>query len=151
MKKSRIQKLLLQPISAAASGPLYRQIAEGIKREISEGRLDAGAALPSFRALGKDLNVSLITVKRAYEELANEGIIDRKQGLGTFVSNNGAARCRSIKRKHTELLLRRALQEGIEAGLSPDELREMTGRFLPRDRNTAKSIRRKPRRTITNK
>ncbi|MCH7960414.1 MAG: GntR family transcriptional regulator [Candidatus Hydrogenedentes bacterium] len=149
MKKSRVQKLRLQPISAAASGPLYRQIAEGIKREISEGRLEAGAALPSFRALGKNLNVSLITVKRAYEELAHEGIIDRKQGLGTFVSHDGAARSRSIKRKHTETLLRRALQEGIEAGLSPDELRKMADRFLPDDRNTAKSVRRKSRKATT--
>ena len=149
MKKSQCQNLLLRPISAAAPGPLYRQIAEGIKREISEGRLEPGAALPSFRALGKDLNVSLITVKRAYEELAHEGIIDRKQGLGTFVSHDGAARSRSIKRKHTEALLRRALQEGIEAGLSPNELRKMADRFLPDDLNIEKPIRRKPRKAIT--
>ena len=135
MKKRHLQKLFVQPISSAATGPLYRQIAEGIKCEISEGRLAPGAALPSFRVLGKDLNVSLITVKRAYEELEHEGIIYRKQGLGTFVSSNGVARSRSLKRKHTEALLRKALQEGLEAGLSGDALRAMVEEYLPKEKS----------------
>jgi GntR family transcriptional regulator len=125
------RKFLIQPISPAAAGPLYQQIVESIKREIGEGRLDVNAPLPSFRALGKDLNVSLITVKRAYEELEHEGIIYRKQGLGTFVADDAPARSRALKRKHTEALLRNALREGLEAGLTPDDLRALVNEYLP--------------------
>ncbi|MBI5095919.1 MAG: GntR family transcriptional regulator [Candidatus Hydrogenedentes bacterium] len=116
------RRLIIPPISPAASGPLYQQIVDGVKREISAGRLEPGDALPSFRTLAEDLLVSLITVKRAYEELEREGVVFSKQGLGTFVSDNGLARSREMKRDHTEALLRDALREGEEAGLTPNEL-----------------------------
>ena len=73
-------KLTLPPISAAAPGTLYQQIVDGLKREVSEGRLAPGSPLPSFRSLAEELLVSVITVKRAYEELEREGIIYRRQG-----------------------------------------------------------------------
>ncbi len=76
MEKKAKRKLLLAPISRAAPGPLYRQIVERVKREVSEGRMEPGTTLPSFRGLAEDLLVSLITVKRAYEELERDGIID---------------------------------------------------------------------------
>ena len=117
--------LLVPPISSAAPGPLYQQIVDGVKREVSEGRMQPGAPLPSFRQLAESLLVSLITVKRAYEELEREGIIYRKQGLGTFVSENGMERSRAVKRERTEALLRQALREGREAGLDGDELLEI--------------------------
>ena len=60
---------LIGPISPAADGALYQQIVDGIKREIAEGRLQPGASLPSFRLFAENLLVSVITVKRAYEEL----------------------------------------------------------------------------------
>ena len=130
MKNKSDKPWSLPPISAAAPVPSYAQIVDGIKREISEGRLDPGAALPSFRALAEDSLVSLITVKRAYEELEREGIIYRKQGLGTFVSPNGAARSRTIKRKAAEMLLREAIREGAEAGLEPEELLALVQRVM---------------------
>src|SRR4051795_6395636 len=101
-------RLVLPPISAAAPGTLYQQIVDGLKREVSEGRLQPGAALPSFRQLAEDLLVSVITVKRAYEELEREGIIYRRQGLGTFVSEKGADRSREAKLLAAEKLLRAA-------------------------------------------
>ena len=88
---------LIGPISPAAEGALYRQIVDQIKREISENRLKPGATLPSFRALAGDLLVSIITVKRAYEELEREGIIFRRQGLGTFIAEHGHDRNRAAK------------------------------------------------------
>ncbi|HPO12361.1 MAG TPA: GntR family transcriptional regulator [Candidatus Hydrogenedentes bacterium] len=130
MKREPTHSLLLPHISPAASLPLYQQIIDGIKREISEGRLMAGAPLPSFRMLAEQLLVSVITVKRAYEELERDGIIYRKQGLGTFVSENGIVRSREVKREQTEQLLRAALREGREAGLSDRELLEMTRKVL---------------------
>lgn len=124
------KKLFLRPISAAAPGPLYQQIVDGVKREISEGRLAPGAPLPSFRALAEELLVSLITVKRAYEELEHEGIIYRKQGLGTFVSEEGAARSREAKRTQAASLIAEALREGREAGMTEEELLELVHRLL---------------------
>jgi GntR family transcriptional regulator len=110
-------RLLIAPLSAA-SGPLYLQIVESLKREISEGRLEVGAPLPSFRRLAEDLLVSVITVKRAYEELERDGIIYRRQGLGTFVSDTAADRSREVKTAHAAALFRQGAREAAEAGLS---------------------------------
>jgi GntR family transcriptional regulator len=130
MKHETNRKLTLPPISPAGDGPLDRQIGEGVKREISEGRLEPGQALPSFRALAEQLLVSLITVKRAYADLEQDGIIFRKQGIGTFVSEDGAARSREVQRTHAGDLLRQALREGKESGLSDKELMALTKRLL---------------------
>ena len=115
------KRLLIPPISPAA-GPLYQQIVDGLKREISEGRLPPGTALPSFRALAADLLVSVITVKRAYEDLERDGIIYRRQGLGTFVAEAARDRSREVKRQRAETLLRDAIREATEAGLRPEEI-----------------------------
>jgi GntR family transcriptional regulator len=133
MVKGNENRLLLPPVSAAASKPLYEQIIEGIKREISAGRLRPHTPLPSFRALAEELLVSLITVKRAYEDLERDGIIYRKQGLGTFVSENGISRSREMKHGRAEELLQQALREGIEAGLSRNELMTMAKRLLEQE------------------
>ena len=130
MVKEKEHRLLLPPVSAAASRPLYEQVIEGIKREISAGRLRPHTALPSFRALAEQLLVSLITVKRAYEELERDGIIYRRQGLGTFVSENGILRSREVKHERAEELLQQALREGIEAGLNRNDLLAMVRHIL---------------------
>ena len=113
---------LLGPISPAADGTLYQQIVDRLKREVSEGRLKPGTALPSFRQLAEDLLVSVITVKRAYEELEHEGIIFRRQGLGTFVAEQGLDRSREVKLAAARELLRQAFQEAAEAGLRASEI-----------------------------
>lgn len=123
-------KVIIPPISAAASGALYEQIVEGFKKEISEGRLSAGTPLPSFRALAEQLLVSIITVKRAYEELERDGIVCRKQGLGTFVAQQGSDRSRVVKRERARDLLEQALKEGSEAGLSNQELMGLLKRVI---------------------
>ena len=115
-------KLIIPPISPAAPGTLYEQIVAGVKREISEGRLTPGTALPSFRSLAEELMVSVITVKRAYEDLEREGIIYRRQGLGTFVSAAAAGRSRQVKTERAHELLRNAVREGTEAGLREKDL-----------------------------
>ena len=122
MTSQSTARLLIPPISPAAPGALYQQIVDGIKREISEGRLPPGAALPSFRGLAEELLVSVITVKRAYEELERDGIIFRRQGLGTFVADTADARSREIKTQRATDLLRDAFREGTEAGLSPTDI-----------------------------
>ena len=124
--------LLIAPISAAASGPLYLQIINSLKREISEGRLAAGSSLPSFRRLAEDLLVSVITVKRAYEELEREGIIFRRQGLGTFVSERADDRSRAVKTARARELLRQAVTEATEAGLAARDIVELLNEELPK-------------------
>jgi GntR family transcriptional regulator len=110
------------PISPAAPGPLYEQIAAAVKREVSAGRLKAGDALPSVRALAAELLVSLITVKRAYEELERDGVLYRHQGLGTFVADSGAEQTRRAQRDAARDALRTAVTAGREGGLSDREL-----------------------------
>ena len=120
--------LRIGPISPAVSGPLYQQIVSGFKREIGEGRLGGGTPLPSFRLLAEQLLVSIITVRRAYEELEREGIIYRRQGLGTFVAAAGRERSREAKRGHAKALIRLAIQEAMEAGLSPAQAKAFVSR-----------------------
>ena len=118
------------PISPAAEGTLYQQIIDRVKREISEGRLKPDVALPSFRQLAEDLLVSVITVKRAYEELEREGIIYRRQGLGTFVSRNGHDRSREIKLNAALEFFREGAREAAEAGLKPSEILELAAQTI---------------------
>jgi GntR family transcriptional regulator len=117
--------LLIPPISAASPKPLYQQIVDGITREISEGRIAPGAPLPSFRVLAEQLLVSLITVKRAYDDLEREGIIYRRQGLGTFVSEKADGRSRDAKAARARDLLRQAVREAREAGLHDEDVADL--------------------------
>ena len=116
---------LLGPISPAAPGALYQQIVDAIKREVAAGRLAPGSPLPSFRALAEELMVSLITVKRAYEELEREGIIYRAQGIGTFVAERGHDRTREVRRDAAEEALAAAVRAGREAGMSDRDLQQL--------------------------
>jgi GntR family transcriptional regulator len=124
------KKIILGPISPAAPGTLYEQIVNRLKREVSEGRVKPGAALPSFRALAEDLLVSVITVKRAYEELEREGIIYRRQGLGTFVADHGHDRSREAKLNTAQELFHEAAREAAEAGLKPAEILELAHKAI---------------------
>jgi GntR family transcriptional regulator len=111
---------------------LYQQIVDGLKREISEGRLPPGAPLPSFRGLAQQLAVSMITVKRAYEELERERIIYRRQGLGTFVAESADDRSRQVKTERARDLLVDAIREAREAGLNESEITRLFRRALSR-------------------
>jgi GntR family transcriptional regulator len=124
------KSLLIGPLSASSQGPLYLQIVNSLKREVSEGRLPGGTALPSFRGLAEDLLVSVITVKRAYEELEREGIIFRRQGLGTFVAEVAADRSREVKTERARELFREGAREAAEAGLSPRAITQLAQSVL---------------------
>ena len=128
----RPKKLLLPQISPAAPEKLYQQIVDGLRREIAEGRLRPGTALPSFRGLAEDLLVSVITVKRAYEQLEREGMIYRRQGLGTFVAHTGADRGRELQQARAHDLLEEAVRKAIDAGISPKELVQLVQSLIKR-------------------
>ena len=112
-------------ISNASNLPIYEQIVEGIKRHILSGELREGDMLPSIRALAKDLRISVITTKRAYEELEGEGFIYTVAGKGCFV----AARSREWMREDLLRRIEEHLQElsrlATAAGVSGEELCRM--------------------------
>ena len=122
--------LRLGPISPAAGGPLYQQIVDAVKREIAAERLAPGSPMPSFRTLAEELMVSLITVKRAYEDLEREGIIYRRQGLGTFVAEQGHDRTREAHLAATRAALQTAVQAARDAGLPDRELMQLLRKEL---------------------
>ena len=112
-------------ISNASNLPIYEQIVEGIKRHIAAGELRTGDMLPSIRALAKDLRISVITTKRAYEELERGGFIYTVAGKGCFV----AARSREWMREDLLRQIEEHLQElsrlATAAGVSGEELCRM--------------------------
>lgn len=122
--------LQLGPLSLAAPEPLYSQIVLAVKREVSAGRLAPGTLLPSYRLLAEGLMVSVITVKRAYEDLEREGIIRRRQGLGTFVAEHGDDRSREAARSAAAAALAEAARAGVEAGLGDPELHTLLTQAL---------------------
>jgi len=73
-------------LSKSNPDPFYKQIEDQIRTEIMNGRLKSGVRLPSVRALAEQLNVSVITTKRAYADLESQGIIVTRQGQGTYVA-----------------------------------------------------------------
>ncbi len=114
MKKSSTQQILIGAISPASAGSLYQQIVDGIKLEVATGRLSSGEELPSFRVLAGQLLVSLITVKRAYEELEREGIIYRRQGRGTFVAEQGRKAKLARATEHFQIGVEEAMGAGLK-------------------------------------
>ena len=76
-------------ISSVSGEPIYEQIKNQIRSAVMSGELEAGEALPSLRKLAKELRVSVLTVTRAYNELADEGVVQNLQGKGTFVMDKG--------------------------------------------------------------
>ncbi|EQG03013.1 bacterial regulatory s, gntR family protein [Clostridioides difficile 840] len=73
-------------ISNTSDKPLYQQIKEQIKEAIFTEELKEGDAMPSIRNFANDLKVSILTIRRVYEELENEGFLTRQVGIGTFIS-----------------------------------------------------------------
>jgi GntR family transcriptional regulator len=112
-------------ISNSSPDPIYEQIAVQIKNQIISGELNAGEALPSIRKLAQQLQISVITTKRAYEELEKEGFIDTVGGKGCFVAMQNKELLLEKKKKMVEDKLFDAVIEAKLLGISLDELQEM--------------------------
>ena len=108
-------------ISATDSRPLYTQLIEQIKRRVAVGDLPPGTELPSIRQLAAELQISVITVKRAYLELEHEGVIHTRHGKGSVVSENPAVQS-SVQESQLQDHLRQAVQLGILLGKSKTEM-----------------------------
>lgn len=94
-------------ISSVSGEPIYEQIKTQIHSAVLSGELKAGEALPSLRKLAKELRISVLTVTRAYNELADEGVVQNIQGKGTFVMDKG----NELMQRQLETRIRESLAE----------------------------------------
>ena len=108
-------------ISHADPRPMYLQIMEQIRHRIAVGDWPAGQELPSIRALAADLQVSVITIKRAYLELERDGVIVTRQGKGSFVADTADLSTR-LRRVELDTHLDAAAAIGRQLGMSAEEL-----------------------------
>ncbi len=112
-------------ISNASADPIYLQIENQIKSLIVKGELKEGDALPSMRMLAKELKISMITTKRAYEELEKDGFILTVAGKGCFVAPENMEYVREAHLRETEEAMEKACSLGRICGLTLEEMTEM--------------------------
>lgn len=109
-------------VSGKSDAPIYEQIKEQIKRAIMSGELAAGAALPSIRHLAAELQISVITTKRSYEELEKEALIETIAGKGSFVSGSNRELIREMRLKEWEAGIVKLLEETRALGMTAETL-----------------------------
>ena len=112
-------------ISNRSDDPIYTQIEQQIKAAIISGQLKEGDMLPSMRVLAKELRISMITTKRAYEELEKEGLIRSVVGKGFYVCEYNMDFLREKQLMMLEQRLTEVIQDAKNAGLAKNELLEM--------------------------
>lgn len=112
-------------LANSSKEPIYEQITNQIKSSILSGDLKDGAALPSMRQLAKDLQISVITTKRAYEELEKAGFIYSIVGKGSFVAEQNLEVMRERKLRAIEEQLSAVIMNSKEIGLTFDELQQL--------------------------
>lgn len=112
-------------IRNSTNQPIYDQISSQIKAQIIAGKLAPGDTLPSIRALAKDLKISVITTKRAYDELEAEGFLYTVAGKGCFVAEKNLDLVREQRLKDLEAHLAAAAELAKSCNVSQEELHEM--------------------------
>ncbi|HEY8362486.1 MAG TPA: GntR family transcriptional regulator [Tissierellaceae bacterium] len=112
-------------ISNSSDEPIYEQISRQIKEMIIKGELEEGEILPSIRGLAKDLQISVITTKRAYEELEREGFIETVPGKGSFVAMQNKELMKEKKLKIIEEKLAEIVRESKMLGIGYEEIADM--------------------------
>ena len=105
--------------------PIYEQITAQIKNMILSGQLSEGQALPSMRQLARDLRISVITTKRAYEDLEREGFLINVPGKGCFVAAKDPALLREETLRRIEAALAQAVDLAVSGGVSLQELTDV--------------------------
>lgn len=109
-------------LSTSSGKPIYEQITEQIKSEILIGVRQAGEQMPSIRTLAKDLRVSVITTKRAYEELERDGFVETIPGRGTYVALQNRQALREEQYRRVETALLEAVEIAKGAGITEEEM-----------------------------
>ena len=104
--------------------PIYEQIYAQIKAQIIAGKMSPGEALPSIRSLAKDLRISVITTKRAYDELEAEGFLYTVAGKGCFVAEKNLQLVREGRLRELEEHLAAAAELAVSCGVTAEEVLE---------------------------
>ena len=112
-------------INSSSMVPIYEQIMDQIKAQITAGDLRENDILPSVRTLAKDLKISALTVKKAYDNLEQEGYKVTARGEGTYVAAADAERMLEEQRREVESDLEKAVEKGRRCGLKDEEIREL--------------------------
>lgn len=112
-------------ISNSSGKPIYEQITSQVKNLIIMGGLKEGEALPSMRQLARDLHISVITTKRAYEDLERDGFIETVMGKGSFVARRNHELIREEQLKQVEQHIARAVDIARSSGITQEEVLEM--------------------------
>ena len=112
-------------LSNSSGKPIYEQIADQVREQILSGALSAGDSLPSMRELAKELRISVITTKRAYEELERDGFLDNVPGKGCFVAPQNRELLREAQLRRVEDVLAQAVDEARKGVFSLSELQEL--------------------------
>lgn len=112
-------------ISNNSDSPLYKQIKDQIKNAIINEDLREGDALPSIRGFANDLKVSVLTIRRVYDELEQEGFVTSQVGVGTFVSTGNIELLQDAKRRLVEQKMQDMIQTAKSLKISKDELNAM--------------------------
>ena len=113
--------------------PIYQQIADSFRSDILAGKYKQGEFLPSIRGLAKDLKISVITTMKAYEQLAQEGLVTAAQGKGFYVNAQDSEMIKEQHLRKVESSLNDAIESAKIAGLSMDELRETLDTLIDMD------------------
>ena len=112
-------------INNSSMQPIYEQIVGQIKEKIQHGELQQEEALPSVRTLSRELRISALTVKKAYDALEQEGFIVSQVGIGTFVSTSNLELLRDSKRRLVEQKMADMIQTAKSLKISKEELNSM--------------------------
>ena len=112
-------------INNSSMVPIYEQIIEQIKAMIINGILKENDILPSVRSLSKELKISALTVKKAYDYLEDEGFTVTVHGKGTYVGAANQEMLKEEQRKEVESDLEKAIQKGLRSGMSKEEMKEL--------------------------
>lgn len=112
-------------INNSSQTPIYEQIVDQVKEQIIGGNLKEGNALPSVRAMAKELRISALTVKKAYDALEQEGYVVTVHGKGSYISNIGSNIKLEELRREVERDLETTIRKGKRSGMTDDEIKEL--------------------------
>ncbi len=112
-------------INTSSMVPIYEQITDQIKTLIRDGELKVNDVLPSVRALSKELKISALTVKKAYDFLEEEGYVVTVHGKGTYVAAADTELLLEEQKKELEADLEKAIQKGRRCGISDEDIRSL--------------------------
>ena len=121
-------------VNNSSMQPIYEQIVDQIKGQVLSGLLGDGDALPSVRGLAKELTISALTVKKAYDTLEEEGYVVTVHGKGSFIAAANPSLLAEERRREVEQYMETAVAKGRSCGLRDEELREILDLILESER-----------------